>query len=99
MPGLGNLGSDDQPRALRAAVIVPPISDLNTLYSAAPRLTAWLRRLGHRAESFDLSLELFLRMFSRAGLERLFAAVEPRAVRGESDDVYLGRERYLRVID
>ncbi len=85
--------------ALRIAMVVPPVSDLNTLYSAAPRLTGWLRRLGHAVDQVDLSLETSLRMFSRSGLERLFAAVDPRAVLGEYEDVYLNRDRYIRVID
>ena len=62
--------------ALKIAVVVPPVSDLNTMYSASPRLTAWLRGLGHEVEQIDLSLELFLTMFSRTGLERLFAAIK-----------------------
>src|SRR5262249_51116722 len=84
---------------LKIAMVVPPISDLNTLYSAAPRLAAWLRKLGHAVDQVDLSLELFLRMFSRAGLERLFAALDPRAIRGEAEDVYYNRDRYVRGID
>ncbi len=84
---------------LKIAMVVPPISDLNTLYASAPRLTGWLRRLGHRVDMVDLGLELLLRVFSRSGLERLFAAVSPRDIRGESDDVYINRERYLGVID
>ena len=80
-------------------MVVPPVSDLNTLYSAAPRLTAWLRRLGHAVVPIDLSLETTLRMYSRSGLERLFAALDPRAVPAEYEDVYLNRDRYVRVID
>ncbi len=85
--------------ALKIAVVVPPVSDLNTMYSASPRLAAWLRGLGHEVEQIDLSLELFLTMFSRVGLERLFAAIDPRAVAGEYEDVYLNRDRYIRIVD
>ena len=80
-------------------MVVPPVSDLNTLYSAAPRLTGWLRKLGHDVAQIDLSLETALRMFSRPGLERLFAAVDPGAIEGDCEDVYLHRDRYIRVID
>lgn len=86
-------------KPLHVAVIVPPVSDLNTLYAAAPRLTAWLRAHGHRATQLDLSLETFLAMFSRPGLERLFAAIDPRAITGDDEDTYLQRDRYVRVID
>ena len=80
-------------------MVVPPVSDLNTMYSAAPRLTGWLRGLGHTVEPIDLGLEVFLAMFSRVGLERLFAAIDPREVRGDYQDVYLDRDRYIRIID
>ncbi|MCE9573765.1 MAG: radical SAM protein [Deltaproteobacteria bacterium] len=86
-------------RGLTIAMIVPPVSDLNTMYAAAPRLTGWLRAQGHTVTPIDLSLEVFLAMFSRAGLTRLFAAIDPRAVTGEYEDVYQNRDRYVRIID
>jgi len=70
---------------LKIAMVVPPVSDLNTMYAAAPRLTGWLRGLGHHVDQIDLSLELFLTMFSRAGLERL----------SEIDVHYLRKENQL----
>ena len=75
------------------------MSNINSMYSAVPRLCGWLRKLGHEVLQVDLSLELFLRVFSRAGLERLFAAIDPRRVSGELEDVYHNRDRYPRVID
>ena len=84
---------------LKIALIVPPMSNINAMYSAVPRLTGWLRKLGHEVEQVDLSLELFLAIFSRAGLSRLFAAIDPRRVVGELEDVYQNRDRYIRVID
>jgi hypothetical protein len=84
---------------MRIALVVPPLSNLNTPYSAIPRLAGWLRKLGHRVDPVDLSLEVFLRMMSRDGLERLFAAVNPRALSGENEDVWHNRDRYLRVAD
>jgi len=80
-------------------MVIPPISDLNTPYASAPRLTGWLRKLGHQVDQIDLSLEHFLRVFSRNGLERLFAAINPRHVSLDLEDVYLHRERYIRIID
>ena len=38
-------------------------------------------------------------MFSRRGLERLFAAINPRHVTLDLEDVYLHRDRYIRIID
>jgi radical SAM superfamily enzyme YgiQ (UPF0313 family) len=84
---------------VKIALIVPPLCNLNTPYASVPRLAAWLRRLGHQVDVLDLSLELFLRMFSRRGLLRLFAAVDPLRIEGDTDDVWQNRDRYLRVID
>jgi radical SAM superfamily enzyme YgiQ (UPF0313 family) len=53
---------------------------LNTSYPATAYLTGFLRlheaRLGFVASQADPALELFLRLFSRAGLERVRAALE-----------------------
>ncbi len=84
---------------LRIAIVVPPMSNLNTPYSSVPRLAGWLRQLGHTVTAVDLSLELFLRVFSRPGLVRLFAAVDASKVVAQHEDVYLNRERYIAVID
>jgi hypothetical protein len=40
-----------------------------------------------------------LRLNSRKTLERLFAAVDPAKIIGDTDDVYANRDRYLRIID
>lgn len=84
---------------LDIVVVTPPIQNLNTPYAAAPRLAAWLRSLGHNVTQVDLSLELGLRMFSRAGLERLFAKVDPTTIVGDYELVYLERARYIQIID
>ncbi len=85
--------------ALHIAMVAPPISDLNTIYSAAPRLTGWLRQLGHKVTQIDLSLELFLRIYSRRGLERMFAAVQPDRITLDLEDTFHQRDRYIRIID
>ena len=84
---------------LEIAFVVPPTSDLNTPYASAPRLTGWLRSLGHSVLPVDLSLELFLKIFSREGLTRVFAAIRPEDVRGGYEDVYLDLDRYVDIID
>ncbi len=84
---------------LKIVLINPPISNLNTPYAAIPRLTGWLRSLGHQVQQLDLSIELFLRIFSRSGLERAFDAVDPGGIVGDFEDVYFFRDRYIRIID
>ncbi len=84
---------------MHIAIVVPPISDLNTPYASVPRLAGWLRKLGHTVTPVDLSLELILRVFSKTGLERMFAAVKPERVAFDLEDVYIHRHRYIRIID
>ena len=66
--------------ALRILLLTPPMTQLNTPYPATAYLTGFLRQ--HAAEGdfevaqADPALELFLRLFSRAGLTRVFAAVK-----------------------
>ena len=85
--------------ALKIAMVIPPAVNLNTPYAAAPRLAGWLRHLGHTVVPLDVSLEMFLRVFSRAGLERLFAAVSPGQVTNDYRIVYQNRDRYIQIID
>jgi radical SAM superfamily enzyme YgiQ (UPF0313 family) len=85
--------------ALKIAMVIPPAVDLNTPYAAAPRLAGWLRHLGHSVVSIDASLEIFLRVFSPAGLERMFAAIDPGDLTNDYRGVYQNRERYVQIID
>ncbi len=85
--------------ALRVAVVIPPLLNLNAPYASAPRLAGWLRSLGHEVAQVDLSLEVFLRVCSRAGLAELFALVEPTRLPPDLAEVYANRDLYIGVID
>jgi radical SAM superfamily enzyme YgiQ (UPF0313 family) len=52
-------------------LITPPMTQLNTPYPAAPYLTQYLRECGHTVEQRDFGLELFLKLYSSSGLERV----------------------------
>src|SRR6185369_15513046 len=57
---------------MRILLVTPPMTQVNTPYPATAYLTGCLRRHAPgdvTVEQADLSLELFLRLFSRAGLE------------------------------
>jgi radical SAM superfamily enzyme YgiQ (UPF0313 family) len=84
---------------LDIAMVIPPTLDLNTPYAAGPRLAAYLRRAGHRVHPIDVSLELFLKVYCRAGLTRIFAAVDPTRLATDHEDVYVNRDRYVEIID
>ena len=60
---------------VRLLLITPPMTQLNTPYPATAYLTGFLRqhaaRLGLEVAQADAALELFLRLFSRAGIQRV----------------------------
>jgi len=68
------------------------MTQLNTPYPATAYLTGFLRqheaRLGLEVAQADAAIELFLRVFSRAGLTRVFDEIEME-----------GSERYIDTVD
>ena len=66
-------------RALRILLVTPPMTQLNTPYPATAYLMGFLRlhatRLDLEVAQADAALELFLALFSRAGLTRVRAAL------------------------
>ncbi|MFY9269283.1 MAG: radical SAM protein [Candidatus Manganitrophaceae bacterium] len=89
-----------QDRKIRILLITPPFTQLNTPYPATAYLTGFLRSQGYAVSQADLSLETFLKLFSRSGLARLFDAIrsiddpDPLVVRS-----LLLKERYLDTIE
>jgi len=60
---------------MRILLLTPPLLQPNAPYSAMPLLGGELRRQGHETTQVDISLELLLRLFSRAGLTAAAAAL------------------------
>ncbi|MFD2787720.1 B12-binding domain-containing radical SAM protein [Hymenobacter rubripertinctus] len=67
------MSTSSSPRIL---LITPPLTQLNTPYPATAYLKGFLGGRGYRAQQADLGLELVLRLFSPAGLTRVFAEIE-----------------------
>ncbi|HUP56376.1 MAG TPA: radical SAM protein [Bdellovibrionota bacterium] len=61
---------------MRVLLLTPPMTQLNTPYPATAYLTGFLRSRGLDAVQADPALELVLRLFSRAGLERVVAELQ-----------------------
>ncbi len=68
---------------MRILLLTPPMVQLNTPYPATAYLTGFLRQhageLGLELAQADPALEMFLRLFSRAGLGRVRAQIEKNA--------------------
>lgn len=63
---------------VRVALVLPPLTQLNTPYPSTAYLARALRRHGRRAVQRDLGLELVLGLISAEGLAELFDALEGR---------------------
>jgi len=70
---------------MRVLLVTPPMTQLNTPYPATAYLTGCLRRhaAGVTVSQADFSIELFLRLFSRPGLEAVRARLGAPARRGK----------------
>jgi radical SAM superfamily enzyme YgiQ (UPF0313 family) len=97
--------------AVRLLLVTPPMTQLNTPYPATAYLTGFLRqheaRLGLEVAQADLAIELFLRVFSRAGVARILDALRARAAGMRADEAppaaienFLAQgERYVATVD
>jgi radical SAM superfamily enzyme YgiQ (UPF0313 family) len=56
---------------LRILLVTPPMTQLNTPYPATAYLTGFLRSRGIDVVQADAAIELFLRVFSKAGIQRV----------------------------
>ena len=70
---------------MRVLLVTPPMTQLNTPYPATAYLTGCLRRhaAGVTVAQADLSIALFLRLFSRAGMEAIRARLTGPSPRGK----------------
>jgi len=77
--------------SVRILLLTPPMTQLNTPYPATAYLTGFLRqhqtRLGIEVRQADPAIELFLRVFSRAGVQRIADILRKRAKRAAHGDV------------
>ncbi|HEY5926240.1 MAG TPA: radical SAM protein [Kofleriaceae bacterium] len=94
---------------MRLLLITPPMTQLNTPYPATAYLTGYLRQ--HAAEldvevsQADASIELFLRVFSRRGVQRVLDELRARAAETDEDmppsiaSFLEHGERYVATVD
>lgn len=65
---------------MKTIVIQPPLVQLNTAYPSGAYLVSFFRSLSVESKWFDLSIELFHRIFCAEGLKRLFELTADRAL-------------------
>ncbi|MGN6566307.1 MAG: B12-binding domain-containing radical SAM protein [Flavipsychrobacter sp.] len=65
-------------------LITPPFTQLNTPYPATAYLKGFLNTKGISSFQSDLGIEVTLALFSKAGLQKLFAQISPSAEYSEN---------------
>jgi hypothetical protein len=99
----GYVGATHRRRhTMHLTLLLPPLTQLNTPYPSIAYLNRHLRERGQPAELRDLGLELILRLFSRAGLTRLFDAIEAIADDGIPEPAWkalAARDSHERGVD
>ena len=61
---------------LKTLLVIPPFTQVNTPYPSTTYLAGYLKSNEYEARSFDLSLAVFLRIFSKDGLTGIFSEVK-----------------------
>ena len=87
---------------MRVLLVTPPMVQFNAPYAATPLLTGFLKSRGVDVRQADLSLELALTVFSRAGLERIAGVLESGGASRRLPAVHgflRNKQRYLETVD
>ena len=85
---------------MNTLLLTPPFTQLNTPYPATAYLKGFLATKGVASNQADLGIEVILKVFSRAGFARLFAAIPATAEPTENAARIISLQRYyLQTID
>lgn len=81
--------------------ITPPFTQLNTPYPATAYLKGFLNTIGTTSHQADLGIEVILELFSKRGLEKVFARVEAskEVLSENSSRIFRLRKKYLQTIE
>ncbi|MBK9981067.1 MAG: radical SAM protein [Saprospiraceae bacterium] len=82
-------------------LVSPPFTQLNTPYPATAYLKGFLNTQAVISHQLDLGIETILKLFSKSGLEQLFAAASEKVNDGSpnSQRIYAMRESYIHTIE
>jgi hypothetical protein len=81
-------------------LITPPFTQLNTPYPATAYLKGFLNTLKITAFQADLGIEVTLALFSKKGLTKLFAQIDPAIpFSGNAARIFTLRNDYINTID
>lgn len=89
------------PLPVSVYLITPPFTQLNTPYPATAYLKGFLNTRGITAFQSDLGIEVTVALFSKTGLTRLFAAIDPSSAQLSENArrIIALQDDYLQTID
>lgn len=85
---------------MKALLVTPPLTQLNTPYPATCHLLGFLHSRNHNAEQMDLGIELIGRLFTGTMLKRIFEAASQHSRLSKANRIILLQaDFYIRTID
>ena len=85
---------------MKALLVTPPLTQLNTPYPATCQLLGFLHSRNHNAEQMDLGIELIGRLFTGTMLKRIFEAASQHSRLSKANRIILQQaDFYIRTID
>jgi len=85
---------------MKALLVTPPLTQLNTPYPATCHLLGFLHSRNHNAEQMDLGIELIGRLFTGTMLKRIFEAASQYSRLSKANRIILQQaDFYIRTID
>jgi len=85
---------------MKVQLIIPPFSQVNTCYPSVTQLTGFLISKGYNSVSSDLSLNVFLRVFSKEGFKKIFDSVDLKDVNDfYSERILLLKNSYINSVE
>lgn len=80
-------------------IITPPFTQLNTPYPAGPVLKRYLISKNFDVKQADLSIELFLKIFSKDGLAYIFSKVKKTDINNNNENLYFNQDHYISSVE
>ena len=79
--------------------ITPPFTQLNTPYPATAYIKGFLNTKNISCFHADLGIEVILALFSKSGLEELFASISPITLSENAQRIIALQDDYIQTID
>ena len=83
---------------MKILLIIPPFTQINTTYPSITQLSGFLNSKGYNSESLDLSIKVFLRIFSEKGLKEIFNSVK-NFNDENSERLYILKNQYISKVN